>query len=119
MTSWLRYIDDHGEPWRGSQPGYHPLGNWTELVEERNVAGDAVAVFRRSVFDNGLAYSPELTSFEDWALYREMHELGLIGTVIPERLWITGFGKDRCCARSARRTRSASNARSGPRSERR
>ena len=86
VTSWLRYIDDHGEPWRGSQPGYHPLGNWTELVEERNVAGDAVAVFRRSVFDNGLAYSPELTSFEDWALYREMHQLGLMGTVIPERL---------------------------------
>jgi glycogen(starch) synthase len=86
VTAWLRYIDERGEPWHGSQPGYHPLGNWTELVEERNVAGDAVALFRRSVFDGGLAYSPELTSFEDWALYREMRQLGLIGTVIPERL---------------------------------
>ncbi|HLM31141.1 MAG TPA: hypothetical protein VK326_05720, partial [Solirubrobacterales bacterium] len=85
VTAWARYIDERGESWRGSQGEYRPLGNWTGLVHRRNVAGDAAAVFRRSVFDR-LAYSDELTSFEDWALYREMHDRGLIGTVIPERL---------------------------------
>lgn len=85
-TTWASYIDEKGEPWRGSEAGYRPLGNWTTLVEDRNVAGDAAAVFRRSIFAHGLAYSPELTSFEDWALYREMRALGLIGAVIPERL---------------------------------
>jgi glycogen(starch) synthase len=85
VTAWARYIDERGESWRGSQGEYRPLGNWTPLVHRRNVAGDAAAVFRRSVFDR-LTYSDELTSFEDWALYREMHERGLIGTVIPKRL---------------------------------
>lgn len=85
VTSWARYVDERGEPWPGSQAGYRPLGNWTPLVHDRNVAGDAMALFRRSVFA-AVSYSPELTSFEDWALYRAMHERGLFGTVIPERL---------------------------------
>lgn len=85
-TTWALYIDERGEPWRGPHAGYRPLGNWTTLVDERNVAGDAAAVFRRSIFEGGLAFSNELTSFEDWALYRQMRELGLIGAVIPERL---------------------------------
>ena len=85
-TTWLRYVDERGDLWRGSITGYQPLGNWTELVDERNVAGDAAAVFRRRVFAEGLKYSPELTSYEDWALYREMRQLGMFGTVIPERL---------------------------------
>ncbi len=86
VTTWARYIDENGEAWRGAHGGYRPLGNWTSLVDDRNVAGDAAAVFRRRSFESGLAYSPELTSFEDWALYREMRTLGLIGAVIPERL---------------------------------
>ncbi len=87
VTSWASYIDERGEPWTGSQPGYRPLGNWTPLVHERNVAGDAMALFRASIFaPGGIAYSPELTSFEDWALYREMNARGLLGTVIPEAL---------------------------------
>lgn len=86
VTTWARYIDNEGELWRGSPTSYRPIGNWTTLVEDENVAGDAAAVFRSSIFDGGLAYSSELTSFEDWALYREMRELGLIGAVIPERL---------------------------------
>ncbi len=85
-TTWLRYVDERGAPWRGRTTGYQPLGNWSELVEERNVAGDAAAVFRRGVFSNGLKYSPELTSYEDWALYRELRERGMYGAVIPERL---------------------------------
>jgi glycosyltransferase involved in cell wall biosynthesis len=86
VTTWARYIDEKGEAWRGAHGGYRPLGNWTSLVDDRNVAGDAAAVFRRGTFESGLAYSPELTSFEDWALYREMRTLGLLGAVIPERL---------------------------------
>ncbi len=85
-TTWARYINEKGEVWPGASDGYRPLGNWTSLVDDRNVAGDAAAVFRRSIFADGLAYSPELTSFEDWGLYREMRTLGLLGTVIPERL---------------------------------
>ena len=85
-TTWASYIDEKGKPWGDADAGYRPLGNWTALVEDRNVAGDAAAVFRRIIFDRGLSYSPELTSFEDWALYREMRRLGMIGTVIPERL---------------------------------
>ena len=85
-TTWLRYVDENGDPWRGSTSGYQPLGNWSELVNDRNVAGDAAAVFRRRLFADGLKYSPELTSYEDWALYREMHQLGMLGRVIPERL---------------------------------
>jgi glycosyltransferase involved in cell wall biosynthesis len=85
-TAWARYVNERGEQWQGSQHEYRALGNWTPLVHRRNVAGDAAAVFRRDVFTRGLHYGQELTSFEDWALYRLMHELGLIGTVVPERL---------------------------------
>jgi hypothetical protein len=42
-------------------------------------------VIRRSVFDRGLVYSLDLTSYEDWFLYREMHHAGLHGAVVPER----------------------------------
>ena len=86
VTAWARYVNEHGESWRGSQHEYRPLGNWTAIAHRRNVAGDAAAVFRRDLFASGLAYGRELTSFEDWALYRLMHERGLTGTVIPERL---------------------------------
>lgn len=86
VTAWARYVNERGEQWRGSQHEYRPLGNWTPLADRRNVAGDAAAVFRREVFGSGLAYGSELTSFEDWALYRLMRERGLTGTVIPERL---------------------------------
>jgi len=85
-TSWARYIDESGEQWGADGRGLRPLGNWSELVEERNVAGDAAAVFRRAVFDRGLRFSQELTSFEDWAFYRRLRRAGLVGHVIPEPL---------------------------------
>ena len=85
-TSWARYIDERGEQWGVAGRGLRPLGNWSELVEERNVAGDAAAVFRRELFDRGLRFSQELTSFEDWALYRRLRHEGLVGHVIPEEL---------------------------------
>ena len=50
------------------------------------MAGDGAAVIRRRIFDRGYRYNPDLTSYEDWQLYRELHEAGLYGRVIPERL---------------------------------
>ena len=86
VTSWLRYIDERGRPWKGTEEVLRPIGNSSRAVEELNVAGDAVAVIRRSVFDAGLRYSTDVAGFEDWTLYREMRQRGLVGHVIPEPL---------------------------------
>lgn len=85
-TSWSRYIEDDGTPRPGPSVGYQPLGNRAAVVAQENVAGDAAAVIRRRIFDAGFRYSEELTSFEDWALYRELRGAGHFGVVIPERL---------------------------------
>ena len=86
VTSWSRYVEQDGTPREGGDVGYQPLGNQTGLVAEENVAGDAAAVIRRRVFDQGFSYSEELTSLEDWHFYRELHATGRFGAVIPERL---------------------------------
>jgi glycosyltransferase involved in cell wall biosynthesis/GT2 family glycosyltransferase len=86
VTSWSRYIEDDGTPLAGASIGYQPLGNRAAVVARENVAGDAAAVIRRRIFDAGFRYSEELTSFEDWALYRELRGAGHFGMVIPERL---------------------------------
>jgi glycosyltransferase involved in cell wall biosynthesis len=85
-TSWSRYVDADGAPREGPNQGYEPLGNQAALNAEENVAGDAAAVLRRRIFDAGFRYSEELTSFEDWHLYRELQRAGHFGAVIPERL---------------------------------
>jgi glycosyltransferase involved in cell wall biosynthesis len=84
-TTWSRYIDEQGEPLASS--GYPPLGNWTRMVDRANWAGDGTALLRRRIFDLGYAYSVELTSYEDWFLYRQLHHAGLHGDVIPRRLF--------------------------------
>jgi glycogen(starch) synthase len=86
VTSWSRYIEADGTPRDGPDLGYEPLGNHALLNAEQNVAGDAAAVLRRRLFDAGFGYSEELTSFEDWHLYRELSRAGHFGVVIPERL---------------------------------
>jgi GT2 family glycosyltransferase len=86
VTSWSRYIDEHGRPYEGLDVGYEPLGNHAEVNARDNFAGDAAAVIRRRIFDAGLQYSEELTSFEDWHFYRELQRAGQFGVVIPERL---------------------------------
>ncbi len=86
VTSWNRYVDELGVPHPAPNEGYRPLGNRTPLVEEEGLAGDGTAVFRRSVFDHH-RFGEELTSFEDWALFRSMHRAGRFGRVIPEMLW--------------------------------
>src|SRR5207244_3488992 len=86
VTSWSRYIDEHGVERQGYDIGYQPLGNHAAVNAQQNVAGDAAAVVRRRIFDAGFRYSDELTSFEDWHFYRELQRAGHIGAVIPERL---------------------------------
>jgi glycosyltransferase involved in cell wall biosynthesis len=86
VTAWSRYVDGDGVPREGLDIGYQPLGNHDELNAVQNVAGDAAALIRRRLFDVGFRYSEELTSFEDWHLYRELQRAGHFGAVIPERL---------------------------------
>ena len=85
VTSWLLNIDEAGQPRWGTDAGWQPIGNESELNDERNVAGDAAALLRRRLFER-FRYSEELTSYEDWHLYRRLGRAGEMGAVIPERL---------------------------------
>ena len=85
VTSWSRFIDDTGAEIEDVGAGYQPLGICRAL-ESLNVAGSAEAVFRRRIFERGLSYSPELTSYEDWLHFRHLDEAGYEGYIIPERL---------------------------------
>jgi glycogen(starch) synthase len=87
VSTWTRYVDQDGIELDPSDQGYQPLGNMSELVRDMNVAGVATAVIRRHVFELGFAYSHDLTSYEDWSLYRDLGENGYEGIVIPERLF--------------------------------
>ena len=86
VTTWARYHDEDMQRFADGG-GYQPYGNWSKLIERNNVGGTCTAVIRRSVFDQGFIYSRDLTSYEDWFLYREMHHAGLDGAVVPERLF--------------------------------
>lgn len=87
-TTWSQSISEDGRPFCAPDQGIQPIGNSASAVLENNVAGDATAVLRREIFDDGFRYCPELASYEDWQLYRELHRAGLFGVVIPERLFI-------------------------------
>ena len=84
VTAWSEYMDERGRPLGAG--GYRPLGNAVASLERENLAGSAMAVFRRRLFDDGLRYSPDLTSYEDWLVYRELQAAGERGHVIPETL---------------------------------
>ena len=86
VTSWSRFIEADGTP-RPGPLGYQPLGNESPVIDRDNVAGDAAAVIRRRFFDAGFRYSEELSSFEDWHLYRELAAAQHYGAVIPQRLF--------------------------------
>jgi glycogen(starch) synthase len=86
VNSWVRFIDERGEPHQPPVEGYQPLANNVAALEDLNVAGDAAAVIRRRVFDLGNWYSVDATSYEDWLFYRQLARNGLRGQVIPERL---------------------------------
>ncbi len=85
VTAWSRYIDEDGEPRSGRvDVGYQPFGNVGAANAESNVSGGAPAP---ALFEEeGFTYSEELTSYEDWHLYRELQRAGRRGAVIPERL---------------------------------
>ena len=85
-TTWVSYMDPVGQPLQG-HPGYLPYGNWSRLIKRSNVGGTCAALFRRRLFDIGFAYSRDLTSYEDWLLYYDLHRAGHHGAVIPERLF--------------------------------
>lgn len=85
FTTWSSYIDYRGAR-IGEHSGYSPLGNQLGALDQGNVAGDAAAVFRRSVFDRGFRFSEDLSSYEDWDLYRQFRDAGFTGAVAPERL---------------------------------
>lgn len=84
VTAWSEYMDERGRPLGAG--GYRPLGNRVAWLERENVAGSAMALFRRRLFERGLRYSPDLTSYEDWLMYRQLHAAGQHGHVIPETL---------------------------------
>jgi glycogen synthase len=86
VTTWVEYMDADGRTASDADGGYVPLGNWSELVERNNIGGTCTAVIRRRFFEEGYAYSTDLTSYEDWLLYLELHRAGHFGAVIPERL---------------------------------
>jgi glycosyltransferase involved in cell wall biosynthesis len=82
-STWARHVDEDGNELADA---FLFLGNDVDVVEERNVAGQATALIRRSVIDQGLAYAAEVVSHEDWAFYRALRERGLTGCVVPEYL---------------------------------
>ena len=84
VTAWSEYVDERGLPLGAG--GYRPLGNRVAWLERENLAGSAMALFRRRLFERGLRYSPDLTSYEDWLMYRELRAAGQHGHVIPETL---------------------------------
>jgi glycogen synthase len=87
VTSWVEYMKPDGTPIVDWQGGYAPFGNWSRLINRNNVAGTCAAVLRKRLFDIGFRYSADMTSYEDWLLYRELHAAGHHGAVIPERLF--------------------------------
>jgi glycogen(starch) synthase len=86
VTSWSHFIDEEGVVLSEKVGGYRPIGNGTRALDELNIAGSAEAVFDRRVFDLGIRYSVDLTSYEDWLHFRELQARGFIGHVIPEPL---------------------------------
>jgi glycogen synthase len=80
-------MDPEGRPLAQDDGGYMPFGNWSRLIERNNVGGTCAALLRRRLFELGFAYSPDLTAYEDWLLYYDLHRAGHHGAVIPERLF--------------------------------
>ncbi|MTD46238.1 glycosyltransferase [Conexibacter sp. W3-3-2] len=87
VGTWVQYVDEDGVPFGGDSDGYMPLGNSVGLIHRSNVGGVCTSLFRRAVFQSGLRYDEELTSYEDWMLLREMHDRRLVGAIVPERLF--------------------------------
>ena len=83
VTSWTEFIDEQGDEHGG---GYRPLGNTAGYIDAENVAGSCMALLRRRLFERGLRFSEDMTSYEDWLLFCELRDRGIFGHVIPETL---------------------------------
>ena len=83
VTSWTEFIEEDGSDHGG---GYRPLGNTASYLAAENVAGSCMAVLRRRLFERGLRFSEDMTSYEDWLLFCELRDRGVFGHVIPEPL---------------------------------
>lgn len=83
VTSWTEFIREDGSAHEG---GYRPLGNTAGYVDAENVAGSCMALLRRRLFERGLRFSEDMTSYEDWLLFLELRDRGVFGHVIPETL---------------------------------
>jgi glycosyltransferase involved in cell wall biosynthesis len=88
VNCWSRYIDEEGQPFGPPSDGYRPFTNLGEALPDLNVAGGASAVIRRHVFDSGVWYSVDATSYEDWLFYQELAAKGFVGHTIPEQLFV-------------------------------
>jgi hypothetical protein len=108
VTSWSRFMDEDGKDFPVG--GYHPLGNEASLLERQNVAGSALAVFRRHLFDT-IRYEVDMTSYEDWALYRELLAHGTSVTSSRSPSSGTGSARSPCCARRGSAATSATSRR--------
>lgn len=86
VTSWTRYVDERGSDFSQHGFGYQPLGNQGAAVLRNNVASSATALIPRWIFDSGFRYCEDLTSYEDWHFYQDLHQARRYGVVIPERL---------------------------------
>jgi glycosyltransferase involved in cell wall biosynthesis len=84
VTAWSAYVDEAGVPM--GEEGYRPFGNTVTQLRDENLAGSAMALMRRELFEGGLRYSPDMTSYEDWLLYLQLKRAGHVGHVIPETM---------------------------------
>lgn len=73
----------------GSEHGvYNPLPFQLPLALRMNRFGDAGACIRASVFaDTGVRYDERFVAFEDWALWLDLHRVGVRGGGIPRVLY--------------------------------
>lgn len=85
-SSWFRCVGPDDKPVVDPSTS-HPISNFGAIEDRNNLAGDAIGVFRRSIFEEGLWYHELLLGFEDWSLFRNMRDRGLIGHVVPEYLF--------------------------------
>ncbi len=93
-TTWSRYVDSRGRELGPPNVGYQPIANLPPMIDHDNIAGDAICLMRRWLFDSGFTYSEDLASYEDWDLYRRLARAGHLGIVIPERLFRYRVRKD-------------------------
>jgi glycosyltransferase involved in cell wall biosynthesis len=85
VTALVALVDPDGSPHQDYRISAM-IGNFPEYGEEKNIAGDAMAMVRRSVFDAGHRFDEEIAGHEDRVFYMELRRAGLFGHAIPEPL---------------------------------